>query len=151
MSMYKLLSKQRTTCGICHEGTERRYFIRAYGGTNVTQRYNNELLRICHRAVELTMDIFSFSENARRVSSLFRDRLTTPADSVVYWTKYLIQHGAEANIRPLSADASWTSYFMMDMCAALVVTIFVLRCCARAVRVTLSKFKQPTKNPEPRR
>lgn len=117
--------------------------------TNVTRRYNIELLHICHRTVELTTYIFSFSENARRVSSLFRDRPITPADSVVYWTKYLIRHGAEANIRPLSADASWTSYFMMDMCAALVVTIFVLWCCARAVRVTLGKFKHSSKNPEP--
>lgn len=85
---------------------------------------------------------FSFSENAKRLSSLLQDNPMTQADSVVYWTEYLIRHGAETNIRPPSANASWTCDFMIDLYITLTVTIFVLWFCTRAVfRRIISKFK----------
>lgn len=76
---------------------------------------------------------FSFSENAKRVSSLFRDRPMTPSESVVYWVEYLIRHGTEANIRPLSADSSWTSHFMLDICVALATALLILWFLKRAI------------------
>ncbi|XP_025195624.1 UDP-glucuronosyltransferase 1-5-like [Melanaphis sacchari] len=75
----------------------------------------------------------SFSENAKRVSSLFRDRPMTPSESIVYWVEYLIRHGTEVNIQPLSADASWTSHFMLDICAALAAALLTLWFVTRAI------------------
>lgn len=57
----------------------------------------------------------------------------TPSDSVVYWTEYLIRHGGAANIRPLAANESWISYFMIDLFAALTVTLLSIWFCARVV------------------
>lgn len=69
---------------------------------------------------------YSFSKNAKRVSSLFHDRPITPTDSVVYWTEYLIRYSEEANIRPSSADASWTNHLMIDLGVTLIVIIFAI-------------------------
>jgi len=97
------------------------------------------LILLCY--LRICCFFFSFSENAKRVSSLFRDRPMTPSESVVYWVEYLIRHAAEASIRPLSADASWTSHFMLDMCAALAAAFLTLWFVTRAViHVVLYKF-----------
>lgn len=71
----------------------------------------------------IIIDIFSFSDNAKRVSSLFKDRPMTPSDSVVYWTEYLIRHGEEANITPESANAPWISHLMIDLFVIIMVTL----------------------------
>jgi len=85
--------------------------------------------------------VFSFSENAKRAASLFRDRPMTPSESVVFWVDYLIRHGTEGNIRPLSADASWTSHFMLDLCAALLVALLMLWFVSHVVlKLVLNKF-----------
>lgn len=82
----------------------------------------------------------SFSENAKRVSSLYRDRPMTPSESVVYWVEYLIRHGTGDDIRPTSADASWTSHFMLDLCAAMVTALLIIWFVTRAVlHVALNK------------
>ncbi|KAL5243466.1 hypothetical protein ACI65C_010876 [Semiaphis heraclei] len=95
-------------------------------GTALSMKINN----LTHTTLSITIDRLlndkSFSENAKRVASLFRDRPMTPSESVVFWIDYLIRHGTEGNIRPSSADASWTSHFMLDMCAALLVALLML-------------------------
>lgn len=52
-------------------------------------------------------------------------------DSAVYWIEYSIRHAEAANIRPLSAEASWISHFMVDLYGALAVTLFAFGYCAR--------------------
>ncbi|KAL5243465.1 hypothetical protein ACI65C_010875 [Semiaphis heraclei] len=102
-------------------------------GTALSIKINN----LTHTTLSITIDRLlndkSFSENAKRVASLFRDRPMTPSESVVYWVDYLIRHGTEGNIRPSSADASWTSHFMLDMCAALLMTMMILWFVSRVV------------------
>lgn len=91
----------------------------------------------------LTIVVYSFSKNAKRVSSLFRDRPITPANSIVYWTEYLIRHGEETNIRPTSAEASWTNHLMIDLGATLAVIIFVTWFFTRKIiQIMLLKLKQ---------
>ncbi|VVC25655.1 UDP-glucuronosyl/UDP-glucosyltransferase [Cinara cedri] len=92
------------------------------------------------KTVNRLLDEQSFSENAKRVSSLFQDRPMKPADSVVYWVEYFIRHGVSANIRPLSADATWTSHFMLDLLVVFAGAVIAVWFCSRlAIFKTLNK------------
>lgn len=109
-------------------------------GIALSMNINNLTHTTLSEAINRLIKDKSFSENAKRVSSLFRDRPMTPSASVVYWVEYLIRHRKEDNIRPSSADASWTSHFMLDIGAALVVAILILWSVTRAaLRVVLNK------------
>lgn len=98
--------------------------------------YYNNIISITINDCEI-----SFTENARLVSSRFRDRPVSSARSVVYWTEYLIEHGDEAHITPLSADATWTCHFLMDLWTTITVICFTVMLCTRIV---LSRIRRTT-------
>uniref|UniRef100_A0A2S2P6T5 UDP-glucuronosyltransferase 1-1 n=1 Tax=Schizaphis graminum TaxID=13262 RepID=A0A2S2P6T5_SCHGA len=102
-------------------------------GMALSMQINDLTQKTLSEAINRLIKDQSFSENAKRVSSLFRDRPMTPSESVVFWVEYLIRHAGEASIRPLSADASWTSHFMLDMCAALAAAFLTLWFMTRAI------------------
>lgn len=113
-------------------------------GMALSMKINNLTQTTLSEAINKLIKDRSFSENAKRVSSLFRDRPMTPSESVVYWVEYLIRHGTEANIRPSSADASWTCHFMLDMCVALTAPLLTLRFVARSVLHAVLKKSIPS-------
>ncbi|XP_025411431.1 UDP-glucuronosyltransferase 2B1-like isoform X2 [Sipha flava] len=92
-----------------------------------------------YEAINRLIEDQNFSENAKRVSTLFKDRPMSPSDSAVYWIEYLIRHGSEANVTPPSADASWTVHFMVDqLFVALSVLALALWCSVRVFRYRTS-------------
>lgn len=102
-------------------------------GIALSLKIDNMTKTTLFETISHLLDNQSFSENAKHVSFMFRDRPLTPADSAVYWIEYLIRYGKDANTRPVSADASWINHFMIDMFVALLTTVFVLWFCARFI------------------
>jgi len=46
-------------------------------------------------------------KNSKIVSDRFRDRPMSPAESVVYWTEYVIRHKGAPHLKSHSLNLTW--------------------------------------------
>lgn len=60
-----------------------------------------------------------------KLSSVFRDRPMSPRETVVYWTEYVLKHGA-AHLRPASTRLAWYQLALLDVLAVIVLTIITI-------------------------
>ncbi|XP_050433225.1 UDP-glucosyltransferase 2-like isoform X6 [Adelges cooleyi] len=67
----------------------------------------------------------SYAENAKITSERFKDRPMTPAESVVYWTEYVIRHKGAPHLRSHALDLTWYQYFLLDVIAALLLALSI--------------------------
>nr|QPA18392.1 UDP-gluconosyltransferase [Trialeurodes vaporariorum] len=68
----------------------------------------------------------SYKQNAKRVSTSFRDRPMTPLDTAVYWTEYVIRHKGADQLQVASLDLNWFQYHLLDIYAVIGVTIYAI-------------------------
>lgn len=50
----------------------------------------------------------------------------SPAESVVYWTEYVLRHNGAPHLKSHAHDLTWYQYFLIDVIAALALTAFVV-------------------------
>lgn len=91
-------------------------------------------------------------ENAKRMSTLFRHRVMSPADTAVFWLEYVLRHNSAAHLRPHAATMPLYQLALLDVLAAIllvVVTTWLLLkllvtslCCRRKQAVVQSKKKK---------
>ncbi|XP_031829094.1 UDP-glycosyltransferase UGT5 [Nomia melanderi] len=55
-----------------------------------------------------------YRESARKLSKMFLDRPMNTTETVVYWTEYIIRHGADA-LRSPSMDLTWWQVQLLDV------------------------------------
>jgi len=63
----------------------------------------------------------------------------TPAESVVYWTEYVIRHGGAPHLKSLAFNMAWYQYYILDVIAVMLTTVLAtfyivyktLQTCAR--------------------
>nr|XP_022913455.1 UDP-glucuronosyltransferase 1-9-like [Onthophagus taurus] len=67
-----------------------------------------------------------YTENARRLSELFRDRLTSPLDTAVYWTEYIIRHKGAPHLTSKAADLNFYEYYCFDIAVSFVLVTLIL-------------------------
>jgi len=73
----------------------------------------------------VTRFMFRYSKNAKIVSERFKDRPMTPAESVVYWTEYVIRHKGAPHLKSHAFNLTWYQYFLLDVIAAVVSVTLV--------------------------
>ncbi|XP_008185006.1 UDP-glucuronosyltransferase 2B20 isoform X1 [Acyrthosiphon pisum] len=68
-----------------------------------------------------------YQKNAKTASERFRDRPMSPAESVVYWTEYVIRHKGALHLKSQALNLTWYQYFLADViCTLLFIALIVL-------------------------
>lgn len=50
----------------------------------------------------------------------------SPAESVVYWTEYVIRHKGAPHLRSHALNLTWYQYFLVDVIATLLFVLAVI-------------------------
>lgn len=72
---------------------------------------------------------FRYSKNAKMASERFKDRPMSPAESVIYWTEYIIRHKGAPHLKSHAHNLAWYQYFLMDVIAVIfsvILTVFYI-------------------------
>lgn len=68
----------------------------------------------------------SYRDNIEHLSRLHRDQLTSPMDTAMFWTEYVIRNKGAAHLRAAGFTLPWYTYHSLDV--ALVVTAVIGTC-----------------------
>ncbi|KAJ8883309.1 hypothetical protein PR048_015152 [Dryococelus australis] len=83
-----------------------------------------------------------YSENAKRVSALFRDRPMTAIETAVYWVEYVIRHRGAPHMRSAAADMPLYQYLLLDVIGVLLLIVttcvYISYCAIKAVCLRLA-------------
>ncbi|KAJ8883316.1 hypothetical protein PR048_015159 [Dryococelus australis] len=74
-------------------------------------------------------DVLGGVKNAKKVSALFRDRIVTTMETVVYWMVYLIIYSGALHMRSAAANMPLYQYLLLDV----IICIFVAYCTIRTL------------------
>ncbi|KAG8274419.1 hypothetical protein J6590_004445 [Homalodisca vitripennis] len=66
-----------------------------------------------------------YKDNMARLSRIYRDQPTSPADRLVFWVEYVLRHGGAHHLRPASALLPWYQLYLIDILALLLATASV--------------------------
>jgi len=58
---------------------------------------------------------YRYMKNAKIASDRFKDRPMSPAESVVYWTEYVIRHKGAPHLKSHAFNLTWYQYFLLDV------------------------------------
>jgi len=70
--------------------------------------------------------VYRYQKNAKIASKLFKDRPMSPAESVVYWTDYVLRHKGAPHLKYHALNLTWYQYFLIDVISTLLVIAFVV-------------------------
>jgi len=83
------------------------------------------LYKIYRPSIRLLSNIFfSYQKNAKIVSERFKDRPMSPAESVVYWTEYVLRHNGAPHLKSQALNLVWYQYFLVDVIITFLFLIF---------------------------
>lgn len=68
---------------------------------------------------------FRYSKNAKMASERFNDRPMSPAESVIYWTEYIIRHKGAPHLKTHAHNLAWYQYFLLDVIAVIFIIILI--------------------------
>jgi len=71
-----------------------------------------------------------FSENVKRMSSIFHDRSMSAMDTAIYWVEYVIRNKGAHHLRSAAVDLTWYQYYLLDVITflAIILLFFILIC-----------------------
>ncbi|CAH1710816.1 unnamed protein product [Aphis gossypii] len=67
-----------------------------------------------------------YQKNAKSVSERFKDRPMSPAESVVYWTEYVLRHNGAPHLKSQALNLTWYQYYLVDVIITFLFLIFVV-------------------------
>jgi len=70
--------------------------------------------------------VYRYQKNAKIVSERFKDRPMTPAESVVYWTEYVLRHNGAPHLKSHALNMTWYQYFLVDVISTFLFLSFVV-------------------------
>lgn len=70
--------------------------------------------------------VFSYRENAQRLSKAYRDRPASPLETAVWWTEYVARGNGAPYRRSYGADIAWYQYYHIDVALVLIIVIALL-------------------------
>ncbi|CAH1737608.1 unnamed protein product [Aphis gossypii] len=76
-----------------------------------------------------------YTKNAKITSERFKDRPMSPAESVVYWTEYVVRHNGAPHLKSQAFNLTWYQYILLDV--IVVILIFI----ALVIFITYKVFK----------
>ncbi|XP_025198668.1 UDP-glucuronosyltransferase 2C1-like [Melanaphis sacchari] len=65
----------------------------------------------------------TYSKNAKIISDRFKDLPMSPAESVVYWTEYVLRHKGAPHLRSHAFNLTWYQYFSLDVIAIVLLIV----------------------------
>ncbi|CAG12706.1 unnamed protein product, partial [Tetraodon nigroviridis] len=65
----------------------------------------------------------SYRSNIKHLSRLHRDQLTSPMDTAVFWTEYVIRNKGAAHLRAAGFTLPWYTYHSLDVAAVATAVI----------------------------
>ncbi|XP_026819752.1 UDP-glucuronosyltransferase 2B7-like isoform X2 [Rhopalosiphum maidis] len=101
------------------------------------------------RDVKLILTDTRFTENAKRMSTIFHDRPMSALDTAVYWVEYVIRHKGAHHLRSTAVKLTWYQYLLLDVIlffiiiALLLIYIcyFITKCIMRSILKLFIKQK----------
>jgi glucuronosyltransferase len=67
-----------------------------------------------------------YSNNAKRLSNITKDRPMTPKETVVYWTEHVIRHQGGEHLKSVARHLNFIEYNLVDVYATLAVGILAI-------------------------
>lgn len=67
-----------------------------------------------------------YTENAKLAHERFKDRPMSAAQSVVYWTEYIVRHKGAPHLRSHALNLMWYQYYMLDVIAVVLIVFSVV-------------------------
>uniref|UniRef100_A0A2H8TFP8 UDP-glucuronosyltransferase n=1 Tax=Melanaphis sacchari TaxID=742174 RepID=A0A2H8TFP8_9HEMI len=67
-----------------------------------------------------------YRKNAKIASERFKDRPMSPADSVVYWTEYVLRHNGAPHLKSQALNLTWYQYFLIDVISTFLFIAFIV-------------------------
>ncbi|KAL5244414.1 hypothetical protein ACI65C_011824 [Semiaphis heraclei] len=90
-----------------------------------------------------------YTKNAKIASDRFKDRPMSPAESVVYWTEYVIHHKGAPHLKSYALNLTWYQYFLLDVIFVLLIfiifAIFITYKLLKMIYYYFSKYSQTIK------
>uniref|UniRef100_A0A8D8X770 UDP-glucuronosyltransferase n=1 Tax=Cacopsylla melanoneura TaxID=428564 RepID=A0A8D8X770_9HEMI len=68
----------------------------------------------------------SYKERAMLRSRLIKDYASSPLDTAVYWTEYVLQHGGASHLTPASKQLNWYQYYLLDVLAFILGLLILM-------------------------
>lgn len=56
-----------------------------------------------------------YTLNAKTASERFKDRPMSPAQSIDYWTRYVIRHKGAPHLKSHALNLTWYQYYLLDV------------------------------------
>ncbi|XP_050538589.1 uncharacterized protein LOC126904008 [Daktulosphaira vitifoliae] len=80
-----------------------------------------------YNAVSELINNKKYSENAKITAERFKDRPMSPADSVIYWTEYVIRHkGAPPHLKSPALNLTWYQYLLIDIISVIILGLSII-------------------------
>lgn len=64
-----------------------------------------------------------YTEKAKFLSKLFRDRPMPPMEEAIYWTEYVIRHKGAPHLRSAALELTWYQCMLLDVIIAVVLAV----------------------------
>lgn len=101
------------------------------------------------RDVKLILNDMRFTENAKRMSTIFHDRPMSALDTAVYWVEYVIRHKGAHHLRSEAVKLTWYQYLLLDVILFFIVIsllliyicYFITKCIMRSILKLFIKQK----------
>ncbi|XP_069681643.1 UDP-glycosyltransferase UGT5-like isoform X1 [Periplaneta americana] len=77
------------------------------------------------QTVRAVLGNYSYRDNMRNLSVLFKDQPETPLERAVFWTEYVLRHGG-APLRSASVDMPWHQYLLLDVVVVLLAGVGIV-------------------------
>ncbi|XP_063241503.1 UDP-glucosyltransferase 2-like [Bacillus rossius redtenbacheri] len=100
------------------------------------------------RAIRTVIDNSSYSESARRVSAVFRDRPLPPMDTAVYWVEYVARHRGAPHLRSAAAGMPLHRYLLLDVFGVLAGVLLLAVWAARRALLLVLRVTRPRPRPK---
>ncbi|XP_046659567.1 UDP-glycosyltransferase UGT5-like [Homalodisca vitripennis] len=91
----------------------------------VRLNFNDLSEETIYTALTTVLNTTKYKDNMARLSRIYRDQPTSPADRLVFWVEYVLRHGGAHHLRPASALLPWYQLYLIDILALLLATASV--------------------------
>ncbi|XP_062715307.1 UDP-glucosyltransferase 2 isoform X2 [Aedes albopictus] len=88
-----------------------------------------KLVRGIHRVIHDP----KFRNEAKRRQTLLKDTRTTPLETAVYWTEYVLRHNGAYHLQTPARNLSFFAYYGLDVICFFLATAYLLRLMVRRV------------------
>lgn len=72
----------------------------------------------------------SYTENAKMLAAIFKDRPITVMDNAIYWTEYVLKYKGAYHLRSAAVKLPWYSEYLLDVFSFIIlvfsVSVYVL-------------------------